>query len=144
MNGLTPRWHAGELAVGLLASKVTDLPQATLPESAPIRGESSTSAGRAVIFAHSHAETVGPDVRVKAPFRALTNAKIGIFALSTFDTDRILVPVASTGSATRALTAAGHPVPDADNGTSRASVSAEESHPGAGEASGVPQATEEP
>jgi hypothetical protein len=159
MTGLTLRWHAEEAAVGLLASKVTGLPHATLPESAPIQGKLSTSAGRTVIFPHSHVETAGSDVPVQGPFQALEfsltgiltsllnplpDVKISIFSLSTFDTAWILVPAASTGLATRALTAAGHTVLDTDSGTSRTSASADEGHPGVGETSGVPQSTEEP
>jgi uncharacterized protein len=42
--------------------------------------------------------------------KPLADAEISIFTLSTFDTDWVLVPAGSTGSATRALRAAGHTV----------------------------------
>lgn len=127
MTALTLRWHTETLAVGLV------------PEGAPVPGEPGapisaelvTSAGRTVVLPNRLAGGLVPEARVEGPFRALevvgpleftltgilaslltplAEAEVSVFTLSTFDTDWILVPAGTTGTATRALTAAGHTV----------------------------------
>jgi len=60
---------------------------------------------------HVHGPFAFTEVGVLAALTtAVANANIGVFAISTFDTDYLLVKSADVGAATLALRAAGHTI----------------------------------
>ncbi|CAM04502.1 hypothetical protein A8924_5645 [Saccharopolyspora erythraea NRRL 2338] len=146
MTGFDLRLHPERLAVGLVPPHANI---ALTGGTAAIHGTLTTEAGRTVVFPHSLAEDAGPDIRVEGPFVALevaetldfsltgvlvslltplADAGIGVFTLSTFDTDWILVPADDADAAAKALTAAGHSVRTEPGGT-RTGASQEPHHP---------------
>lgn len=123
MGGLPLWWLEGELVVCRLEAGAA-VADGVL--QGPLSGVTRTAEETSILCAHDRAPR---GARVEGPFvafgvrgpldfsltgiladlsRVLADAEISIFAVSTYDTDYVLVPIARRADAQAALEAAGH------------------------------------